>query len=324
MARIDGTDGADRIFVGSDAFNLISAGAGDDLIFAGPGRDFAGGGDGFDTFVTGIAYADGANLSFSGDRYIVGGPNGDIAVGVERFIFTDTVVLVEPQRGLEGAVALPFTKLNPIQDALRAVLRTDTPDLFAEQTALAIRSGQLTFSGYLDLLVQNAQHSTTPAILMQAAVFGTIPTSEKLDSLAQFARAQYDYYANTLKSAFAELGPYEALGRGLASTVEFSSAFAAASDPAFIDASYGLVFGRAATATQHDALLAQVTYFEGLYRNAGIPAAQADLEAKGAVYGQMIGHAAADPSLGYTAIANAILRDFALGDTSHYGAVFGA
>lgn len=192
MARSDGTAGADRIFAGTDAFNLISAGAGDDIIFGGPGRDFAGGGDGFDTFVTDIPYAGGANLAFSGDRFILGGPQGDLAVGIERFIFTDTVVLVEPQRGLEGAVALPFTELNPIQDALRAVLRTEAPDLFAEQTAVTIRSGQLTFASYLDLLVQNAQHSTTPALLMQAAVFGTIPTSEKLDSFAQFARAQYD------------------------------------------------------------------------------------------------------------------------------------
>lgn len=127
-----------------------------------------------------------------------------------------------------------------------------------------------------------------------------------------------------MKSAHAELGPYEALGRGLASTAEFSSAFAGASDAAFVDTAYSLVLGRAATAAQHDALLTQVSYFEGLYRNAGVPAAQADLETKGAVYGQMIGHAVADPSLGYTATANAILNDFALADTSHYGAIFGA
>src|SRR5690606_33981931 len=136
---------------------------------------------GFDTYVSNVPYEGTPSLSFAGDRYRLGGDEGDIAVGVERFIFRDTVVLVDPAAGLNGAVALPFSELLPINDAFRAILRADAPDLLAESTAVSMREGQLDFQGYLTGLVAAAETSTIPALLMQAAIFGTVPTSEKLD-----------------------------------------------------------------------------------------------------------------------------------------------
>lgn len=323
MANIEGTNGADLIEIPDDEYNLVAANAGDDIVVSGLGRDFVGGGDGFDTFITGIPYANGANLTFADDRYFIGGPDNDIAVGVERLIYTDTVVLIDPANGLQGAVALPFTELNPILDAFRAVLRTGSPDLFAEEAALSIRAGELTFGEYVGLLVDSAVNSTVPAILMQAAVLGTIPTSDKMDSLTTFARGQYDYYANTLKSAFASIGPYEALGRGFSSTAEFKNAFAGGADTTFIESAYSQIFDRQPTAAQKTAFGSQVDYFEALYVRAGLSTSQASLEARGAVYGQMVGYAAVDTSLPYSAIARSVLGELATGDTSSYGTLFG-
>lgn len=324
MATIHGTGASEALYAGTDPYNVIFAGAGDDIIFNGPGRSYVDGGSGFDTFVVDIGYGGGANLDFVNSQYLIGGAEGDRSVGVERIIFRDTVVLVDPQHGLEGAVALPFTEIAPINDALRAVLRVKAPDLLAERTALSIRAGELTFAGYVEALVASAGTSTVPALLMQAAIFGTVPTSEKLDPLALFARTQFDYYKNTLQSAFAELGPYEALGRGFAATAEFQAAFSGGTDPDFVEIAYAPLFNRSATAAQQDALLAQVSYFESLYRSAGLSESQAELEARGAVYGQMVGHAAQEPELGYGAAAASILVGLALGDNSAYGAVFGS
>jgi hypothetical protein len=323
MATIQGTAGADTLYAANDPFNLIFGQDGDDIIFSSSGRDHVNGGNGFDTFVTEIAYAGGSNLAYVNEQYRLGGAEGDIAVGVERIIFRDTVVLIDPTKGLEGSIALPFTELNPIIDALKAVLRIKAPDLFAERTALLIHAGDLTFKGYVDALVASAANSTLPALLMQAAIFGTIPTSDKMDSLTAFASAQYDYYKNTLQSGSAELGPYEALGRGFSSTAEFQAAFSGGTDPDFVDSAYSTLFHRDPTSGQHAALLAQVDYFEALYRKAGLSESQAGLEARGAVYGQMVGYAAQDTQLGYGAEAVSILYRLADGDTSVYGGIFG-
>jgi hypothetical protein len=325
MATIQGTAGADTLEAGNDPFNLIFGQDGDDIILGGRGRDHVNGGNGSDTFITDLAYAGGGNLTYANEQYLLGGPEGDIAVGVERIIFfRDTVVLLDPSKGLESAIALPFSELAAIEYALGAVLRLEAPDFFAEQIALLIRSGNETFQGYVDALVASGATSTVPALLMQAAIFGTIPTSDKLNSLTAFASAQYDYYKNTLQSGSAQLGPYEALGRGFASTTEFKTAFSGGTDPDFVDSAYSTLFHRDPTSGQHAALLAQVDYFEALYRKAGLPESQAGLEARGAVYGQMVGYAAQDTQLGYGAEAVSILYKLAGGDTSVYGEVFGS
>jgi hypothetical protein len=51
--------------------------------------------------------------------------------------------------------------------------------------------------------------------------------------------------------------------------------------------------------------------------------AQADIEARGAVFGQIAGYAALDASQPYKSYADSLLLGFSNGETSQYGAVFG-
>ena len=134
---------------------------------------------------------------------------------------------------------------------------------------------------------------------------GTAPSAAKQAELNAFANLQFEAYqkAGVLNPA---MGPYEALGRGFSETVEFSQKYAALTEAEFITARYAEVFGRDPSVAQQAHFQAQIDYFELIYKNAGVSSAQADIFAKGAVLGQMIGHAALAPVTA-TAQASAIL-----------------
>ena len=106
-------------------------------------------------------------------------------------------------------------------------------------------------------------------------------------------------------------GPVEALGRGFSETVEFSQKYAALSEAEFITARDVEVFGRDPSAAQQAHFQAQIDYFELIYEDAGISSAQADIYAKGAVLGQMIGHAALAPVTATTQASTAYAWDLA-------------
>lgn len=214
--------------------------------------------------------------------------------------------------------------LNATKTGYRGVVRDDAPGGLSETVGVGIAQGKFTFDQYVDALVQGAKTSTIPALLVASLVNGTIPTSEKLDSLTEFAKIQFDYYKNVLGSAFAELGPYEALGRGFASTAEFRAEYGSGSDGDFISKAYADVFGSGPTAAQKASLQAQVDYFEGLYVGSGIGAQQASIEARGAVYGQIVGYAANDTGEPLFSKADVVLTGFATGDASQYGMAFAA
>jgi hypothetical protein len=129
---------------------------------------------------------------------------------------------------------------------------------------------------------------------------GVAPTAEKQAELSAFATLQFNAYkaAGVLNPA---LGPYEALGRGFAETPDFVTKYGAQTEAAFITGAYAAIFGREPTAAQQVHFQAQVDYFEALYEGAGISSARADLLAKGAALGQMVGIA----SLEGTAQVNA-------------------
>jgi hypothetical protein len=156
--------------------------------------------------------------------------------------------------------------------------------------------------GIAALVVANFINGATPA------------TAAKLAALTAFADAQYNAYAaaRVLNPA---LGPFEALGRGLSETTEFTTKYGAQTEGAFITSVYKSVFGTDATASQQKHFQTQIDYFEAIYESVNISSEKADLFAKGAVLGQMLGIAtlegpSAEPFL---AEANAFLVDAADG-----------
>lgn len=194
--------------------------------------------------------------------------------------------------------------IDDVKASYKAVIRVDLNDAAAAATAAAIDGGQLTLAQYQTSLIQQSAPTTQAALLLSSLVTGTVPTSAKLDELTAFAKTQNDYYTNVLKSSNAQLGAYEALGRAYASdattTAAFSARFGALSTADFVTAAYSTAFNTAPSAGAAANLIGQVNYFTSLYTAAGIPAAQASLQAKGAVFGQIVGYAATAPAAGGT------------------------
>lgn len=192
--------------------------------------------------------------------------------------------------------------IDDVKASYKAIVRVDLNDTQAQATAAAITAGQITLAQYQASLISQSAPTTQAALSLSALITGTVPSSDKLDSLTAFAKTQNDYYTSVLKSSNAALGAYEALGRAYASDATTSASFAARfgglSTADFITAAYATAFTAAPTAGAIANLTAQVTYFTNLYTSAGIPAAEASLQAKGAVFGQIVGYAATAPATG--------------------------
>lgn len=121
---------------------------------------------------------------------------------------------------------------------------------------------------------------------------GALPTAAQLDARGNFADAQYDYYANVLKVANPEIGPYEAFGNAFSRESAFVAKYGTTIDTTtFVREAYEDVFHRAPSAAQTQHFIGQVEYFRSLYVGAGIGATQAELQARGAAAGQMLGFA---------------------------------
>jgi len=168
---------------------------------------------------------------------------------------------------------------------LRKQLPAEAAVQFAAQTDLAV---------YEEQLIQRASTSTEAALLISQIVLGKVPASEqKLTDLTLFAQTQFNAYA-AKGVAQPELGPYEALGRGFANTPEFAAILAAAggSDGQFVTNIYVQSFGTQPTAGQVQHFVDQINYFKGIYQASGLSAADASLQAHGAVLGQIVGTAA--------------------------------
>lgn len=135
--------------------------------------------------------------------------------------------------------------------------------------------------------------STIPSAVIFSFFNAAAPTAEKLAQLAEFSKSQYEYYKST-GVARPELGPYEALGRSFAETIQFDTKYGKLGMTEFVTTAYRDIFERAASTAQADHFKSQVNYFEELYKSVGMGAATAFLLAKGAVAGQMLGHAALD------------------------------
>jgi Ca2+-binding RTX toxin-like protein len=138
--------------------------------------------------------------------------------------------------------------------------------------------------------------STLPAIATSQFVTGANPTTGELDIRAAAAAAAHDYYANVLKVANPALGPYESLGVSFSALSAFQAKYGASSSASFVADIYDDVFHRAPTSGQQKAFEDQYAYFTSLYQKAGISAGTADLQARGAVLGQMVGYVMIDPA----------------------------
>lgn len=116
------------------------------------------------------------------------------------------------------------------------------------------------------------------------------------------------------------LGPYEAIGLGYTETPAFQAKYGELPVQSFLTSAYSDVFGRAATPEQQSHFTAQINYYVALYRSVGISEDSAVLKAKGAVIGQMMGHAVLDEpeQHGYDDAANGFLKN-AIGGAAGYG-----
>lgn len=158
------------------------------------------------------------------------------------------------------------------------------------------------------------------------AVSGAVPSQTDYARLVAFGKEQFNSYAS-MGVANPSLGPFEALGRSYAADSVLKTTFASINGKGpvsdFIDSAYQKVFGKLPAAAAKAALTSQVSYFEGLYRGAGITAADALLQAKGAVFGQIIGYAFTDATAGSKSglddVVNAIVAKANAGDFSGLG-----
>jgi hypothetical protein len=219
-----------------------------------------------------------------------------------------------------------MTGPEQVQIAYRAIMRSEAPRFEVEQVGVRIDTGMFTLDSYIASKIEQAATSTIPAFVFAARFLGAAPSAEYLDSLAGFAGAQYASYV-AMGSAQAQIGPYEALGRAFAATDAFQMKFgvgAIATGTSFVDAAYRDVFGRGASSEAFANLKGQLDYFEGIYIAAGISAGDAASQARGAVYGQMIGYQQTLPAERALTVsdeqARAFLSVVAKGDASAYGA----
>jgi hypothetical protein len=198
--------------------------------------------------------------------------------GIEKIKFTDKTVDISPAAPLYDFAAA----------ARGAILRGGSSDYLAFSDS---KAG--TNVGIVSALVAKAEDSTIPAVIAYQDILGRTPSSAQLDSLAGYVSSQINStgYQST---ANPRLGGYEAMGLGLSGTPEFAAKFGGGTEAAMVSAEYQHLFGRAASAAQVDHFVSQIDYFEGLYVGAGISEADAAIKARGAVIGQMLGHAAGE------------------------------
>jgi hypothetical protein len=198
---------------------------------------------------------------------------------------------------------MALTTTQQVQAAYLQINRVALNDAAAAAVAASIDGGVTTFATYQAGLIAQAATTTTAAFALSTFIEGVVPTSARIDSLTAFAKTQFDYYTNTLKSANAQLGAYEALGKAFAAdpttTASFAARYGALSATDFVTAAYASIFNNSPvpSAGALANLVSQVAYFTDIYTKAGIPAADAALQAKGAVLGQIIGYASTGSDL---------------------------
>ncbi len=208
---------------------------------------------------------------------------------------------------------------NDIQAAALKIIRRQVNSIVASSVADAINRGSTTLDNYKTQLINTtARQCTAPALIVSNYIEGAAPSASVLDARAWFCQQQYDaYVANG--SANPALGPYEALGVAFASTAAFSAIVSGRTLPQVIGDAYLHAFSTVPSTSAEQNLVAQYNYFYGLYVGAGVSTTTADLQAKGAVIGQILGYAGTTTGNTLQSKATAWLYN-AAGGTETYGA----
>ena len=187
-----------------------------------------------------------------------------------------------------------ISTIDQVTASYLAIYRTPISAALASSTAAAIDSGTITLAATINNYIASNVEFTSPAIAILTYVEGVTPSSAKIDYLAtQYDPTQLASYIK-LGSSVPNLGPFEALGSavGLGADSNFLAiAGPSITDTAFINTNYLKIFGVAPSTTLTAGFQAQINYFENLYAGAGETPAQAALEARGAILGQMFGYA---------------------------------
>jgi hypothetical protein len=146
---------------------------------------------------------------------------------------------------------------------------------------------------------------TTPALTTYQKMYGVAPSNAELGVLVQFNSAQYAYGVQ-IQVQDPIVYVYSALGQALADQSDTgSTAFksmwgpqAISSDATFAVQSYANVFGVPGTPAQIQHFVDQLNFYKSIYTASGAfgDANQIDLLARGAIYGQMIGVKAENPT----------------------------
>jgi uncharacterized repeat protein (TIGR02059 family) len=227
-----------------------------------------------------------SDFSASNDGDVLEDATGLDSASFSGFAVTNTTPA--PSGGGGGGVSAPVTEADV--GRVFSALTLPIPDGEAASVVAAIKAGTLTLDAYIASLIPRVQDTMLPALVV-SQFFGSTPSQEHLAALSAFNAEQLAAYT---KQGVLEprIGPYEALGLGVSETIAFGGKYAALSDTDFVAKAYQDVFGRLPGADQAKHFAAQILYFETLYAGAGQTTAQADLHAKGAILGQMLGFAA--------------------------------
>jgi hypothetical protein len=156
-------------------------------------------------------------------------------------------------------------------------------------TATALANSGLTDDEILNVLLEDAENSTQPALLVYSLMIGVTQSEAGLDANAAFALTQFNAYA-AAGVLNPDLGPYEAMGRSLSQEAAFLAQVAGQSPAEVITDFYVLASnGVFPNSAQINHFLAQYDYFVNLFTANGIPQLSAEQQALGAVVGQIIG-----------------------------------
>ena len=237
-----------------------------------------------------------------------------------------------------SAPPLPPTAddLNAVQNAHFGIVRLALPLDQATTVANAINSGTQTEAQYINGLLSQVTNTTIPAVAVEGSMYGAVGTSAETTLLAtQFLPPQVA--VATQLGLNSQVYACEALGLALAFGNEtggtaFADAFgpsnstmpnSTAGDLAFATAAATAIFGSASTINLINVMDAWVTNWKAFYTSNGLPgianatAAQIDLAARGAAWGDAVGVGLADNLGPLKALATNFLMDAAEGIASY-------
>lgn len=182
------------------------------------------------------------------------------------------------------------TTASDVQAVHQRIVRRAEVASVAIAVAATITGGGNTMANYASQLISSkAPQCTTPALIVSNYVEGNVPSSAVLDSRAWYCQQQHDAYVGAGMNGI--MGAYEAMGVAFAAEASFAVKVSGRTLSQVIGDAYIHAFLFAPAAAAEANLVAQYNYFYALYTGAGIAAATADLRAKGAVVGQILGYA---------------------------------